>query len=243
MFLSKGAFAFSLIAGVFSMITQASASSIVNGDFSTAVTTPGSVPGFSEEFCPFFCGPDTLNASNVATNGSDPYLEVSALAYSLMGSATITVSQGFTVMSGQTLLSFDAGITGTGVDGSLGQNTTLGIDSFTALLKVGGNFQGLFLINETGASLANTNTVPIARSVTANAPGAFFSHSFTADLSGFVGQSVELFFSANSRPDLKLTDFGVDNVALGALPPVVPLPAGGVLLITGLLAFRLVRKS
>jgi len=225
----RGPFALSLF---FFAANTAVAATVSNGDFSNGLTD------WDRRVCSTICVSDTTDLGEVATNGSDPYLQMTAPT-DVLGQRQLEVFQTVTIDDTHTILSFDAGLLSTQDDtGADAPNGTL--DFFTLNIQTSTDIERLFFLTSDGATPSG-DPGPVVQTVTQNPTGAFFDFHFTADLSALAGQTVDLFFTVASRPDERISVFGVDNIMLSApptVPPQVPLPAGVVLLASGLVLLR-----
>ena len=210
------------LACAFCAVSSVSQAAVVNGDFSAGLS------GYSVTGGP-------ANAAEISDNAGNPFLEVDSFSR-IFGDIAVEVSQSFMIDTLAPVLSFDAGLIFAGDDPALQSGFDFGPDVFSVLLDdgSGGNIPTLFTIDEAGASLGNTFPDPSRLSIE-TLPGGFFDYHFTADLSGYIGQTVELTFLAFSFPDGRISSYGVDNIALSAAPvAAVPLPASLPLSLAGI---------
>lgn len=210
----------------------AAATTLTNGDFSS------NLDDWDRRVCALFCGADTLDLGQVANNGADPYLQMTAPS-DLFGQRQLEVFQRVTIDNTNTLLTFDAGLLSTAPDpAAVAPNGSK--DFFTLNVQTSTDIERLFLLDMDGAEVSS-DPGPVVQSIMQNAPGSFFDFRFTADMSALAGQTVDLFFTVASRRDERISVFGVDNIAFSAAPVApapVPLPAGMALLISGLFVLR-----
>ena len=206
------------------------AATVQNGDFASGFD------GWEVKRCSFLCVEDTTNSASVVP-GADPYLELKAPSY-IFGAGQIEARQSVHVGAEASQLSFDAALLSRSRD-IAARNPTPIIDYFTLLLGTTTNLYSLFTYDANGAREAASNVLTgilsIAPTSLPNIPGAVSSYAFGANLSQFAGEEVTLYFITVSKDDERVTTFGIDNIALTGTPvPAVPLPAGGLLVLTAL---------
>lgn len=215
--------------------TGAMAATLTNGDFSD------SLDDWDRRVCSLICVDDSTNLGQVATNGTDPYLQMNAPS-DFFGQRQLEVYQRVTIDSVNTHLTFDAGLLSTANDpAALTPNGST--DFFTLNILTSSDIERLFVLDINGAAVSG-DPGPVVQSVAQNPFGSFFDYRFSADLSALTGQTVDLFFTVASRPDERTSVFGVDNIAFSAAPVAsVPLPAGMILMLTGLLCLMRFRQQ
>lgn len=227
----------SVVCGV--LVGGAASASVVNGSFTSGLD------GWSSSTTLFPLAEVDPSPFIATTTDADPYAALvasSTVAGSQVNVLFSTMSQSISVAADTYLLGFDLGLIGQTTD----PNSSPSI--FNDNLIVGFDDNGLFrrILNlrfDTGLELnrfngANDFTGPKTQTTAMNAA---LDYGVEVDLSAFIGSTLDLQFRVGPAADGKISTFGVDNVRLGGVPiSPVPLPAGSVLLLSGLglLAFR-----
>ena len=210
----------------------------VNGDFSDGLNgyTSRRVSIFGENT-------NTDPVRRIGDNAGNPYLEIDSFSRAFRDLA-VEVTQSFVMSSTDTILTFDAGLLSAGDDPAFPNGAQNSAEGLALLFRDGNDdLSVLFSITESGAALGNTFFDPNLLSITDLTSG-LFNHRFTADLSAFAGQSVELIFQATSEDDGRVSTYGVDDITFTSAtvtPSTVPLPAPIALLgfsVIGLFSIR-----
>lgn len=225
----------------FGLVTGASASTILNGDFSSGTTVPTS---WTEEFCQSTCGPDNGDFGNVVSGR----MEMKAPTF-FLGISVLEIRQSVNVMAASALLSFEAAVLSVVTETPGTGGAVIGDWFGMAFVDAGGTNHTSFFMDATQAILHPSNPNPGGSSITAGGLGKIFS----MDLSAYAGTTIDLIFKVVSNDDRAVTTFGLDNVAFSATGTgtgssgsgtigAVPLPAGLILMLTGPAALALFRR-
>ena len=212
--------------------TSVSATTVINGDFSSGLS------GYSVVRCAFFfCNPDTTGSAVISSNDGDNYLQLLAPSM-IFGLGQIEVSQTVAVTADAPVLSFDAGFLESVFDPAA--QTSDGIDDYFTLLirDAGNNLYSLFTLDSSGAAIAALAPDPSALTINL-LTSSIFGVNFEADLSAYAGQDVDLIFIVVSKPDSLVSTFGIDNIEFSP----VPLPAGIVFLLSAVVSLIGLRRK
>ena len=230
----------------------ASATTWINGDFSGGTTAePGCNTGIptgytlTDSLASSGCTtpPDSL-AGVTSLGGGEYQMGISSGSYL---PRSIGLEQSTTITPDMTVLSFDAGLSQ-----SPDSNTASGsfVDQMFVYLydNVANLNYNLFYMNAAGAGIFTTGIVlapDVPGTVTENPAGAPYQYSFSIDLAQFADvDDVKMRWSFTSRDDGQITDFSLGNIAWSGDQSVapVPLPAPALLILSGLLALRFIRR-
>lgn len=224
-----------------------------NGDFSGGTTAEfgcnsGIPSGYSltDTLSVGGCSSPPASLAGVTNLGGGDYqMSVSTGSYL---PRSISLEQSTTITPDMTYLSFDAGL-----NQRVDSNAASGgfSDQMFVYLydNVANTNYNLFYMNADEAGVFTTGIVLAPDEpgvVTENPATSRYQYSFFVDLAQFANtDDVTLRWSFLSRDDGQITDFDLANIAWSGdqSPTPVPLPASGFLVLSGLLALRLMRRT
>lgn len=228
-----------LSAAAVCLFTLSANASVVNGTFSDSTA----FAGWSFNVAPIGGPvPTTTPLSQIANAGTDPH---AALQTPFLSSGFLyeEMFQSVSLTANTAILTYDLNIDGTTSDSS----DPFGTGNLDLLLTGIRTSTDSFFLSRLRVSDGLTEAInqPLTGTglITTTTPtNSGFAHGVRVDLFDYIGQDVDIFFRAAAFSDGKITTFGVDNVALSAVPALVPLPASMSLMLLGSGSLVLVRS-